>query len=180
MGDTQPRRLEERLARELLLILALTAVALVQTTLLPAPLGAPPALLLILVVCRVLVVPEGAPGIGLTAALRWAFYGGLALDLLAGSLLGSHGLALLLAALLAALLVRDTSVGGLLLPLLALVLAAVVYELTLALLAMPGALFADWQTYLLLVLLPSVLLALIPAPLALWALRRADQRLLGR
>ena len=73
MGATQPRRLEERVAREVVLALALLALALAQAALLPRPLGAAPNVLLLLTVCQALIA-------GPASAALWSFYGGLALD----------------------------------------------------------------------------------------------------
>jgi rod shape-determining protein MreD len=163
MGDTQPRRLEQHVVREIVLIGALVLLALVQSILLPLPFGFPPALLLVLIVCMILVgfgspSPENDVGI----AVRWAFYGGLALDLLSYTPLGSHALALLLAALMVMLLVSQVPTGGALMPLVCVLLGATVYEVTLAVVYQFTVMSFDWQRYLLAVMLPSVIFALIP------------------
>jgi rod shape-determining protein MreD len=164
MGDTQSaRKIEEHIIHEALVLLALIGVALVQTSLLPTPLSFPPALMLVLVVCRVLVglgaaMPEVAVGHG----IRWAFYGGLALDVCAATPLGSHALALLLACLLVLLFAGRLRVGGALLPLLAVLLASLVYESVLALVHQQAVASIEWQQYALVIILPSVLLTLIP------------------
>ncbi|MFP4436581.1 MAG: rod shape-determining protein MreD [Chloroflexaceae bacterium] len=172
MGNSQPKRIEEFLAREILLIFGLVALALVQVTLLPSPLGFPPALLLILAICRLLVgIGEGEshPESSVAAAIRWAFYGGIGLDLCSASPLGSHALALLLAVILVALVTRHLRVEGegLLLPILAVLLGMLVYEGMLALLLYGPTLAqslapVDWQRYAVVVVLPSILQALIP------------------
>lgn len=160
MGDTQPRRLEEQLARELGRIAVLAALALLQVTLLSTPLGFAAPLLLVLVVCRTLLgVGAAFPDIGLGRALRWALYGGLALDLLSATPLGAHALALLLAALAVAIPTRRLRVERLLIPLLAIVLAAPIYEAVLALITQPGPI--DWRGYALVIILPTTLTALI-------------------
>lgn len=163
MGDTQPRRLEEFLAREVLLIFTLVLLALVQVTLLPTPLGFPPALLLVLVVCRILVrVGESHPEENFDGVMRWAFYGGVALDLLSATPLGSHALALLLAAILVAIITRRMRVEGLLLPLFLMLIGAVVYEITLALVYSSSTMtMIDWRSYASVVIFPSVMSALI-------------------
>ena len=97
MGARQPRRIEERLAREIWLALALLACSLAQTTLLPRLLGLAPNLLLLLVICQALIA-------GPVGGARWAFYGGLGLDLCSDTALGSHSLALLAGVLLAGVL----------------------------------------------------------------------------
>lgn len=166
MGYSQPNRIEEYLAHESLIIFCLIALAMIQVTLLPTPLGFPPALLLILVVCRVLVGTgegEADPGSSAEVAIRWAFYGGIGLDICSASPLGSHALALLFAVILVASVTRHMRIEGPLLPLLAVLLGALAYELTLALLLPhPTMTLADWQAYAIAVILPSVLLTLIP------------------
>lgn len=160
MGDSQPRRLEELLAREAGRILALTALALAQVTLLSTPLGFAAPLMLVLVVGRTLLgVGAAFPDQGLGVALRWALYGGLALDVLSATPLGAHALALLLAALTVATLTRRLRVERLLVPLAAILLAALVYEGTLGLLSPPGP--VPWAVYAQVVVLPALLAALI-------------------
>lgn len=177
MGDYQPKRVEEWLLQEALLVLAMAALALVQVALLPAPLGFPPALLLVLVVCRVLIgvrSPTAEGGIG--GAMRWAFYGGLALDLLAATPLGAHALALLLALLLVTLLGGQMRVEGSLLPLLAVPLGALVYEATLGLVYSQTIAPLDWSSYALVVMAPSVVIALVPTPPIFFLMRWFDLR----
>lgn len=163
MGDPRPRKIEETLGRELVLIVSMIALALVQTTLLPTPTGFPPALVLILVVCRILLgIGSGAPEDDLGMAIRWAFYGGIALDICAATPIGSHALALLLAALLAVLLSSRLRIGGALVPLAAVLLGTVAYEITLALIYHLTVTTLDWSRHATVILIPSVLLTLIP------------------
>jgi rod shape-determining protein MreD len=170
VGDSQPRRLEELLARELGRILALALLALVQVTLLSTPLGFAAPLLLVLVICRTLLGVGGAyPDVGLGRAVRWALYGGIALDILAATPLGAHALALLLAFLVVATLSRRLRVERLLVPLAAAVVATPVYEAVLALLTAPGPI--EWRSYGLVVILPAVLAALILTLPTFFALR---------
>jgi rod shape-determining protein MreD len=174
VGDSQPRRLEETLAREAGRILALVALALAQVTLLGTPLGFAAPLVLVLVVARTLLgVGAAFPDVGLSRALRWALYGGLALDVLSATPLGAHALALLLAALVVAALTSRLRVERLIVPLGAIVAAALIYEATLALITQPGPI--AWRSYTTVVMLPSMLAALImmlPALLLLrWLLR---------
>ena len=126
MGARQPRRIEELLAREFWLALALLACALAQATLLPRLLGLAPNALLLLVICQALVA-------GPISCARWAFYAGLGLDLCSDTALGSHSLALLAATLLAGLLLGWLSRGNWLLPLLGVVLGSLAYHAVLAL-----------------------------------------------
>src|SRR5512145_1072159 len=97
MGYSKRRRIEERIAREIGLAFVLLGIVLVQTALIPRIFGFATNLLLVIVICQALIV-------GPTSATRWAFYGGLSMDLCADSLLGSHTLALLAAVLLASLI----------------------------------------------------------------------------
>lgn len=170
MGDTQPRRLEEAFARELGRVLALAGLALVQVTLLRLPLGFAAPLVLVAVICRTLLGMGAAfPDLGLSRALRWALYGGLALDILTGSPVGAHALALLLATLAVATTTRRLQVERPIVPLLAALLASLIYELTLALLTQPGPI--EWRSYAQVVILPAVLVALIPVLPAFFLLR---------
>jgi rod shape-determining protein MreD len=177
MGDTQPRRLEERLIREIGLILALCALALFQSTLLLTPLGFPLPLLLILVIMRLLVaVASGLPDNGILHTLRCALYGGLALDVFATTPFGSHALAMLLAATVVTFFIRQLRVEGPLLPLLAMVVAALIYEATLGLIYQLTVAPIDWQSYLRVVMLPSLLVMLIPTLPIFFVLRWAALR----
>jgi rod shape-determining protein MreD len=160
LGDSQPRRLEELLAREAARVFTLVALALIQVSLLTTPLGFALPLLLVLVVSRVLIGVESIfPDQELAYALRWALYGGLALDLLAATTLGTHALALLLAALVVTLLTRRLRIGGPIIPLLAMLIATPIYELTLAVLTQPTRI--EWLSYSRYILLPVLLMALI-------------------
>lgn len=156
MGYSQPRRIEERVARELWVALLLLAVALLQSALLPRPFGYMLNPLLLLVICHALIS-------GPERAARWAFYGGLGLDVCSGSALGTHALALLAAALLPALALARLGRTSWLLPLVGIVLGSLAYHALLALiwslLIAPIAL----RSYLPIVVLPGTLLALIPS-----------------
>lgn len=155
-------------------VLALAALALVQVSLLSTPLGFAAPLLLVLVVARTLLgVGAAFPDAGLSRALRWALYGGLALDILSATSFGAHALALLLPALVVATLGRRLQVDRLVVPLVAILVAAPLYEATLALLTQPAP--VDWPSYAAVVMLPVTLVALIlmlPTFFLLrWALR---------
>jgi rod shape-determining protein MreD len=155
MGHSQPRRLEERVAHEVGLALLLLGVAMVQAALL-SRLDFAPNLLLLLVVCQALLA-------GAASAARWAFYGGLSLDICATTVLGTHALALLAATLLTALVLGRFSRGNWLLPLAGVLLGMLAYHammiLIWSLLIAPVSLPA----YLPAALLPDTLLVLIPA-----------------
>src|SRR5215510_8574705 len=172
MGSTQPRRLEERVAREIAVALALLGVALVQAALLPRPLGFAPNLLLLLVVSHALIA-------GPAIAARWALYGGLSLDLCADTALGTHALALLAAVLVATLMLARLSRGSWLLPLLGVALGAAIYYAVLALIVSVLVAPVQPQAYLLVAVLPSTLAVLIPAlPLFLF-MRWLEERRRG-
>lgn len=131
-------------------------VAIAQTTLIPRPLGFPPNLVLILVICQALML-------GMSRASRWAFYGGLALDLCAGRLIGTHALALLVAVFAAVLPLGRLSRENWLLPLFGAVFGTFGFYATLGLLTyiFDGAF--DLRSFVLLAALPDALLTLIPA-----------------
>lgn len=161
MGDSQPRRLEELLAREVGLILLMAGLALIQVTLLTTPLGFAAPLVLVLAICRTLIgVGSAFPDSGVSAGMRWALYGGLALDLLAATPLGSHALGMLLACITVAAATRRLSVERPLIPLISVLVGTLIAEVTLALLTQPGPI--DWPSYARVVLIPVVLAALIP------------------
>lgn len=171
MGDTQPRRLEEALAHEAGRIAGLFALACVQVTLLGLPGGFTLPLVPVLAICRTLLgVGAAFPDVSLGRALRWALYGGLALDVFAATPLGAHALALLLAVVVVAALARRLSVERPAVPLLAVLVGMLIYEMVLALFLQPGPI--DWQRYLMVVVLPSVVIALAPTLPLFFLLRR--------
>ena len=156
MGSGQPRRVEERIARELWLALSLLAIALAQGALMPHLIGSAPNLLLLLTICQALIA-------GPANAARWAFYGGLALDLSADTPLGVHALALLAAVLVAAPILARFSRGNWLLPLVGVVLGSLAYHSVLALLTFLLVAPINPRVYALVVALPATILVLIPA-----------------
>jgi rod shape-determining protein MreD len=154
-------------------ILAIVSFALVQMTLLQTPLGFPVPLMLVLVVCRALVAIGAAfPDAGIVTALRWSCYGGLALDSFSTMPLGSHVLALLLAVLLVAGATRSLRVDGPLISVAGVLAGSLAYELTLAGLNQLLRAPIEWRSYALVVIVPSVLIALIPAPPVFFFMRR--------
>jgi rod shape-determining protein MreD len=156
MGYSQRRRIEEQLASEGLLALGLVALAAVQTTMLPRVLGAPPNLLLLLIICQALLA-------GSANAARWAFYAGLGLDLCSSSVLGSHPLALLAAVLATTIPLLRMSRNNWVLPLLGAFFGAVAYYAVLGLLIHLFVAPVDARQYSLVVLLPGTVVALVPA-----------------
>ena len=156
MGSAQPRRIEERIAREIWLALLLLMLGLAQAALMPRMLGSTPNLLLLLTICQALIA-------GPANAARWAFYGGLALDLSADTALGAHALALLAAVLVAASILARFSRGNWLLPLAGAVLGSLAYYSVLALLTFLLVAPISPRAYALVVVLPATILVLIPA-----------------
>ena len=126
-------------------------------------------LLLVLIVCRTLAA-------GATEGVRWAFYGGLALDLCGSAPLGSHALALLAAALLIYLLSRRLRGEHWLIPIVACFIGAFVYEVLLALIYTVRVAPLDWRIYLVVALLPAALLAMVPALPVYMVLRQFERR----
>lgn len=170
MGDSQPRRLEELLAREVGLILMIGALALFQVTLLITPLGFSAPLMLVLVICRTLIgVGSAFPDSGVIRGFRWALYGGLTLDILASAPLGSHVLALLTANLVIAAATRRLRVDRPLLLLLAMMVASLCHDAVLAVLIEPGPI--DWSSTARVAIVPNMLVALIMTLPAFFVLR---------
>jgi len=156
MGATQPRRIEERVAREIWLALAMLALALAQATVFPRLFGAPPNLLLLLIVSQALIA-------GPANAARWAFYAGLGLDLCADTTLGVHALALLVAVLAATLPLARFNRGNWLLPLAGIVFGSLAYHVAVALMTWVLVAPVSPRAYLLVVALPAMVVVLIPA-----------------
>lgn len=172
MGYSQPRRIEEFVIREVGLALLLLLVALIQSALLPRINSLELNPLLLLIICQSLLA-------GPANATRWAFYGGLSLDICADTALGTHAIALLLAALLPALLFRGLSRRNWLLPILGVGVGALVYYSAMGLLTALLVAWVDPHTYATVVMLPSTLLALIPALPLFLLMRWRDMRRRG-
>lgn len=172
MGANQPKRIEERIVREIWLAFVLLAAAMAQTTLLPRLFGAVPNVLLLIIICRALIN-------GPANAARWAFYAGLGLDLFADSALGTHALALLLAVLLATLPLAWLSRGNWLLPLLGVVLGSLGYQAMFILLNSLLTAPIDLRAYITVVALPTTVLLLIPALPLFLSLRWFESRRRG-
>jgi rod shape-determining protein MreD len=156
MGSAQPRRIEERVVRELGLALVLLGLALVQAALVPHLLGLTPNLLLLLTICQALIA-------GPANAARWAFYAGLALDLGADTALGLHALALLATVLGVGLILARWSRGNWLLPLAGVVLGSLAYHAVLALFTALLVAPISPRIYALVVVLPATILVLVPS-----------------
>lgn len=158
----ESRRWEAWVVHEIWLVGSMIALGVFQATLLPAPFGYPPALLLVLIVCQSLLsVGSLTPDTDVLETLRRAIYGGLTLDVCGATPLGSHVLALLLAATLIMTTTRQIRIGGLLLPLIATTVGGIVYELVLALLYQLTSTPLVWLDYGIWIALPGVLMTLI-------------------
>lgn len=156
MGYSQRQRLEVIIAKELVLAAALLLIALIQTALPAQPGSFMPNMLLLLTVCQALLAGAGS-------AARWAFYGGLALDICAGSILSTHALALLAAVMLVSFLLAHLSYSNWLLPLLGVPLGIVIYHVVLAGLISLTIQPINVSNYAIVSLLPDVLVTIIPA-----------------
>jgi rod shape-determining protein MreD len=156
MGHSRQRRIEEIVVHEVALFAALLVVALVQTALLPRPFDVSLNLILLLAVCHGLIA-------GATSAARWAFYGGLALDLCAMTFAGMHALALLTGVIVSTVLVSRLSRENWLVPILGVAIGAFLYHAVYALLLTLLVAPVDFEGYALAALVPDALIALIPA-----------------
>jgi rod shape-determining protein MreD len=156
MGHSRQRRIEEIVVHEVALFAALLVVALVQTALLPRPFDVSLNLILLLAVCHGLIA-------GATSAARWAFYGGLALDLCAMTFAGMHALALLTGVIVSTVLVSRLSRENWLVPILGVAIGAFLYHAVYALLLTLLVAPVDFEGYALAALLPDALIAMIPA-----------------
>lgn len=156
MGHSRQRRIEEVIAHEALVLAVLLLAALVQTALLPRPFDLPFNLLLLLTIIHGLIA-------GTTSAARWAFYGGLALDLCAMTLLGLHALALLAGVIVATQALLRLSRENWLVPVVGVALGSAAYHGVYALLSALLVAPIDLQGYALYVLLPDTLMATIPS-----------------
>lgn len=172
MGYSQRRRLEEHLAREVGLALALLGAVLLQVGLPARPLDIAPNLLLLLVICRALLS-------GPSVAARWAFYVGLSLDLCSGSLLGMHALALLAAVLVTMGGLARLSRSNWLMPLVGVIAGTLAYHTVLAAMISLTAEVIEPRSYIVIAVLPDMLATLIPALPVFLLMRWIDERQRG-
>ncbi len=155
MGYYQRQRLEVIVAKEFALAAILLLVAMIQTALPAQPGMFMPNLLVLLTVCQTLLIGPGA-------AARWAFYGGLALDICGGSILSMHALALLAVVVVVSFMLARLSHSNWLLPLLGVPLGIVIYHTILIALLSLTIKPIDIASYALVSLLPDLLVTLIP------------------
>lgn len=153
-----------------LTLLVLGVVVLIQGTLLARLrlFGASPNLLLVIVVCWSVVR-------GVSDGLVWAFVGGLGLDVVAGSPLGTLSLALMVPCLLGGLGRRRVFANHLLLPGLILALATPLHGWLILLTQQLRGLPVDWAGATVRVILPelalNLALMLVIYPVLRWLAR---------
>ncbi len=168
MNEYRPK-IEQRIARQVLRALLLLSVALLQTALAPTLWRFRVDWVLLLVVGWTLLR-------GLLPGLRWAIYGGVALDLLGAMPMGSHLLALLLCVCGVTLLVEPLDRDQPLLLLATLLLAALLYGFTLMLVLHMTGQSLPWHRYPLVVVIPTAIINTIAAVPTFALLRWLDQR----
>lgn len=156
MDNTKRRKIEEIIWFELRIVAFIVIILLVQRLFLPVFFGVPINIMLLLVVLQVLIEP-------FSHMARWAFYGGLLLDVLGGTWLGWHAAQLLIAMLVVyVVLVRITSEKWIL-PVAAVLLGGVVYHLVNMLfmwLLISGFSLVEYSVV---VFIPELLVLLVPA-----------------
>ena len=151
--DYRRRRLEERVSHQIVLALLMVLTALAQVNLLPMVLRAPLNLVLVAVVAWTMVRDANAG-----AAV--AFYGGLTLDLLAGTPVGAHILPLLLVAGITNVVIERFPAENWLLTLLLVGAGTPIYHL-IVLVFSGGA--SNWLVWAAVVLPPALVVNLILA-----------------
>jgi rod shape-determining protein MreD len=122
MDNTKRRKVEENIWFEIRIIAFIVIILLVQRLFLPALFGVPVNVMLLLVVLQVLIEP-------FSHMARWAFYGGLMLDVLGGTWMGWHAAQLLIAMMVVYLLLARITSEKWILPVVAVFLGGVAYHL---------------------------------------------------
>lgn len=122
MDNTKRRKVEENIWFEIRIILFIVMILLVQRLLVPSLFGVPVNIMLLLVVLQVLIEP-------FSHMARWAFYGGLMLDVLGGMWLGWHSAQLLISMMVVYVLLARITSEKWILPVAAVLLGGVVYHL---------------------------------------------------
>ena len=156
MGDNQRRRLEEIIAREIWLAGVMIFIALLQVALPPQSINLIPNILLLLVVCQSLLQGSGN-------ASRWAFYGGIGLDICSGTTFGVHAMALIIAVLTARLALMRISRTSWITPLAGVPLGMIAYYSTMAILISLLVAPIDLVRYSVIAVLPELLATIVPA-----------------
>ena len=174
MGDYRPK-IEQRIAHELLQIGLLLCIALIQMTLAPSLWYFRIDWVLVFVLCMALVR-------GFSAGLRWALYGGLALDLLSSLPLGSYLLGLVIAVVVVAVITDGFPRDNRLVPTVAVLFVALLYSVTIGLLMSAVGQPIAWGRYPLTIMVPTALadgIVTLPIYLVLRRLTRGPQPAIG-
>jgi rod shape-determining protein MreD len=149
MGDYRPK-IEYRAVRQLGHLALLLSIALFQTALAPSLWSLRIDWVLVVVICWTLLY-------GFAAGVRWALYGGLALDLLSPLPIGSHLLALLVAVTAVAVLSDGFPRDNRLVPTGSVLLGSLLYATSLGLVMTGTHRPVAWERYPLTIILPEVL-----------------------
>ena len=149
MGDYRPK-LEQRLIHQLARFSLLLLIALFQTALGPSLWRFRIDWVLVVVVCWTLLR-------GLEAGMRWALYGGLALDVLSPLPAGSHLLSLLLVVITVVVTTEGLPRDNRLTPTLAVVGMSLLYSVALALVMASTGRPVAWARYPFTIMVPGAL-----------------------
>jgi rod shape-determining protein MreD len=168
MHEQRPK-IEERIFRQFGLAGLLLGIALLQTALAPT-------LWRFRVDWVLLVILSWTLLRGLLPGLRWALYGGLALDLMGAMPVGSHLLALLLSVCVVALITEPLDRTQPLLVLAVMLGATLLYGVTLTLILHIIGQTIPWGQYPLVVIVPTAIIDTIIAIPVFSLLRRFEQR----
>jgi len=156
MDNTKRRKVEENIWFEIRIIGLIVIILLVQRLFMPALFGVPVNIMLLLVVLQVLIEP-------FSHMARWAFYGGLMLDVLGGTWFGWHAVQLLVAMMVVYVLLARITSEKWILPVVAVLLGGVVYHLVNIIfmwLVISGFSLVEYGVV---VFIPELLVLLVPA-----------------
>ena len=149
MGDYRPK-IEQRIVHELRCSAILLVIALVQTGLAPTLWYFRIDWVLLAVVCMTLLH-------GFVTGLRWALYGGLALDILSPLPLGSHLLGLVLVVTAVAVVTEGFPRDNRLVPTVTVILVSLFYAATLGGVMSAIGRPVVWTRYPITIMLPGAL-----------------------
>ena len=156
MDNTKRRKIEENIWFEIRIIAFIVIILLIQRLFVPTLFAVPVNIMLLLVVLQVLIEPFGHMA-------RWAFYGGLMLDVLGGTWLGWHAAQLLIAMLVVYLLLARITSEKWILPVAAVLLGGVVYHLVNIIFMWLLISSFSLVEYGVVVFIPELLVLLVPA-----------------
>jgi rod shape-determining protein MreD len=149
MGDYRPK-IEQRVMRQLGRMLLLLLVALFQTALAPSLWSFRVDWVLVVVICWTLLR-------GLGPGMRWALYGGLALDFMSPLPVGSHLFALLLAVSAVAVMTDALPHDNPFVVTSSVLLVSLLYGAALGMIMSAVGRPVAWQRYPLTIMLPEAL-----------------------